>query len=111
MFVIRQQPKTHYIQNELYSKYSNVNGNENYAEIEKTNNDGRIRIRKNVNGNKMEYYVLPPVTFSDNNTNHFYPLHNTSNYSKHKKHQRIRNKSKRNKYVKKTKRNKSVKNK
>jgi hypothetical protein len=66
MIAIRQPPRVHYIQNEIYSNYSNVNGKEHYAEIQKTNNDGRVRITKNINGNKMEYYVLPPSTFSDN---------------------------------------------
>jgi hypothetical protein len=66
MIAIRQPPRVHYIQNEIYSNYSNVNGKEHYAELQKTNNDGRIRITKNIDGNKMEYYVLHPRRFSDN---------------------------------------------
>jgi len=85
MFVIRQQPKIHYIQNEMYSNYTNVNGKEDYAEIEKTNNDGRVRIRKNINGKTMEYYVLPSSTFSDNIAVKPYPSMNRSSHSnKHK---------------------------
>ena len=118
-----QQPQMHYIQNELYSNYSNINGHVNYAEVQKTNNDGQLRIRKNINGKKMEYYVLRPRTFSDNNMGNqhimVYPLKNTSNHSKHKKRkqrQHIITKSKRIEQIvpdkrekQKDKRNKSVK--
>jgi hypothetical protein len=50
-----QMPKEDYLINENYTKYTNINGEENYANIEKVNNNGHIEIKKNINGN-VEYY-------------------------------------------------------
>jgi hypothetical protein len=108
MIAIRQPPRVHYIQNEIYSNYSNVNGEEHYAELQKTNNDGRIRITKNIDGNKMEYYVLHPRRFSDNSVAKPYSLnrHKRRNVlTKMKKSKRLTssapNKKDKNKSVKK----------
>jgi hypothetical protein len=110
-----QPPQIRYIQNEIYSNYSNVNGKEHYAEIEKTNNNGQIRIIQNIDGNKTEYYVLRPHTFSDNITEKPYSLYSSntksSNSNKHKKRQRIRTKDKKSKRVASIVPNKKNKNK
>ena len=57
-FVImrEQMPKEDYVIKQEYHQYSNVNGNENFANIEKINDNGHIEIKKNINGNIDYYY-------------------------------------------------------
>jgi hypothetical protein len=62
--IMREQiPQQQYVINENYTKYTNINGNEDYANIEKVNNNGHIEIKKNINGNVEYYYEDRNPTF------------------------------------------------
>jgi len=62
--IMREQiPQQQYVINENYTKYTNINGNEDYANIEKVNNNGHIEIKKNINGNVEYYYEERNPTF------------------------------------------------
>jgi hypothetical protein len=55
--IMREQiPQQQYVIKENYTKYTNINGKKNYANIEKVNNNGHIEIKKNINGNLDYYY-------------------------------------------------------
>ena len=51
-----QFPESNYVIKQEYTQYSNVNGKEDYANIEKINDNGHIEIKKNINGNIDYYY-------------------------------------------------------
>ena len=62
--IMREQiPHQDYVVNETYRKYTNIDGNEDYVNIEKVNKNGHIEIKKNINGNIEYYYEDRNPTF------------------------------------------------
>ena len=84
-------PQTNYVVKQEYTQYTNINGKENYANIEKIDNNGIIEIKKNINGN-IDYYYEDKSPVFRNDLEHPFVHFDLRKNKKYKNHITIKDK-------------------